>query len=81
MDHHVTTCKDLNIDIDPDQNKLPFIYWLPKLHKTPYKTRFTSNSTNTTTTNVSKCLTSCLTEIKSHVNRYCSKCMKTLDLI
>ena len=49
------------------------MYWLPKLHKTPYKTRFISNATKTTTTSISKYLTSCLTEIKAHVHRYCSK--------
>ena len=70
---HVQTCSDLKIEITPDHHKLPILYWLPKLHKNPYKTRFISNATNTTTTNISKCLTSCLTEIKKHVVRYCKK--------
>ena len=46
------------------------MYWLPKFHIRPYKTRFIANSSSCTTTELSKLLTSCLTAIKSHVIRY-----------
>ena len=49
------------------------MYWLPKLHKRPYKARFIANSSACTTTELSKLLTSCLTAIKIHVIRYCEK--------
>ena len=49
------------------------MYWIPKLHKQPYKARFIANSSSCTTTNISKLLTSCLTAIKLHVKRYCDK--------
>ena len=49
------------------------MYWLPKLHKTPYKARFIANSSSCTTTELSKLLTSCLTAVKNHVIRYCEK--------
>ena len=55
------------------QDRLPAIYWLPKLHKTPYKARFIANSSSCTTTELSKLLTSCLTAVKNHVIRYCEK--------
>ena len=48
------------------------IYWLPKLHKRPYKSRFFANSTSCTTTKLSILLTSCLTAIKNHVIKYCT---------
>ena len=54
------------------QDRLPTLYWLPKLHKTPYK----ANSSSCTTTELSKLLTSCLTAVKNHVIRYCEKFMK-----
>ena len=73
VERHVKTGIDLKLNITPDYHKLPVLYWIPKLHKNPYKTRFISNATNTTTTSISKCLTSCLTEIKSHVKKYCTK--------
>ena len=58
------------------QDRLPTMYWLPKLHKTPYKARFIANSSSCTTTELSKLLTSCLTAVKNHVIRYCEKVYK-----
>ena len=49
------------------------LYWLPKLHKRPYKARFIANLSSCTTTELSKLLTSCLTAIKKHVIKYCDK--------
>ena len=51
----------------------PTMYWLPKLHKTPYKARCIANSSSCITTELSKLLTSCLTAVKNHVIRYCEK--------
>ena len=47
-----------------NQDKVPTLYWLPKLHKKPYKARFIANSSSCTTTELSKLLTSCLTAVK-----------------
>ena len=53
------------------QDRLPTMYWLPLLHKRPYKARFIANSSSCTTTELSKLLTSCLTAIKAKVIKYC----------
>ena len=58
--------------VDEDHSKLPTLYWLPKLHKRPYKSRFIANSSACTTTELSILLTSCLTAIKDHVIKYCT---------
>ena len=58
--------------VDEDHSKLPTFYWLPKLHKRPYKSRFIANSSACTTTDLSILLTSCLTAIKNHVIKYCT---------
>ena len=58
--------------VDEDHSRLPTLYWLPKLHKRPYKTRFIANSSACTTTELSILLTSCLTAIKNHVIKYCT---------
>ena len=58
--------------VDEDHSKLPKLYWLPKLHKRPYKSRFIANSSACTTTELSILLTSCLTAIKNHVIKYCT---------
>ena len=55
------------------QDRRPTMYWLPKLHKRPYKARIVANSNSCTTTEPSKLLTSCLTAVKNHVIRYCEK--------
>ena len=46
------------------------MYWLPKLHKRPYKARFIANSSVCTTTELSKLFTSCLTALNIHAIRY-----------
>ena len=61
------------------QDRLPTMYWLPKLHKRPYKARFIANSSSCTTTELSKLLTSCLTAVKNHVIRYCEKVYERSD--
>ena len=45
-------------------------FWLPKLHKSPYKSLFISNSSHCSTTILSKHITSALTAVKKHVLKY-----------
>ena len=45
---HITT--KFAVGISENQEKLPTLYWLPKLHKRPYKSRFIANSSSCTTT-------------------------------
>ena len=63
--------KKFAVDVKERQDRLPTMYWLPKLHKRPYKARFIANSSSCTTTELSKLLTSCLTAIKAKVIKYC----------
>ena len=65
--------KGFSVCVKERQDRLPTMYWLPKLHKRPYKARFIANSNSCTTTELSKLLTSCLTAVKNHVIRYCEK--------
>ena len=57
---------------DEDHSKLPMVYWLPKLHKRPYKSRVIANSSLCTTTELSILMTFCLTVIENHVIKYCT---------
>ena len=61
------------LQVLPKDNTLPTMYWVPKLHKTPYKHRFISASSNCSTTNLSIHLTSAFTCIKELVIKYCDK--------
>ena len=51
--------------VDKDHSKLPTLYWLPKLHKRPLKSRFIANSSASSTTELSILFTSRLTAIKT----------------
>ena len=65
---HIDSLTKSNIKID--KLDLPTFYWLPKLHKNPYKSRFISNSSHCSTTILSKHITSALTTVKDHVIKY-----------
>ena len=53
--------------VDDDHSKPSTLYWLPKFHKRPYKSRFIANSSACTTTELSILLRYCLTAIKNHI--------------
>ena len=66
--HHIDPLT--KIDVKMDKCELPTLYWLPKLHKKPYKSRFISNSSDCSTTVLSKHIPSALTAVKQHVIKY-----------
>ena len=66
--HHTNTLTKINVKID--KCELPTFYWLPKLHKRPYKSHFISNSSHCSNTILSKHITSALTSVKDHVMKY-----------
>ena len=69
--HRCHIAAKLCVFVDEDHIKLPTLYWLPTLHKIPYKSRIIANFSSYTTTELSIILTSCLTVIKKHVIKYC----------
>ena len=58
------------VNVKEHKDKFRVTYWLPKLHKRPYKARFIANSSSCTTAELSKLLTSCFTAVESRVIRY-----------
>ena len=74
FNHHIfQNATRFGVSVDEDQERLSTFYWLPKLHKQPYKSRFIANSSSCTTIELSKLLTSCFTTIKNHVIKNCEK--------
>ena len=49
-----------------------YLYWTPKLHKSPVKHRFIAGSSKCTTKQLSSLLTKILTVIKTGLEKYCS---------
>ena len=72
--HRCHMAAKFGLFVDEDHSKLPTLYWLPKLHKRPYKSRFIANSSSCTTacTELSILLTPCITAIKNHVIKFCT---------
>ena len=64
------------VNVKERQDKLPMMYWLPKLHKRPYKARLIAISSSCTTTELSNLLTSCLAAVKIRVIRYYERSRK-----
>ena len=64
--HSIDITAKFAMKIKEKQDRHPTLYWLPKLHKRPYKARFIANSSSCTTTVLSKLPTSCLTPVKKH---------------
>ena len=55
---------NLPVKVKENQDKVPNLYWLPKLHKQTYKARCFVNSSSCRPTELFKVLTSYLTAIK-----------------
>ena len=58
------------INIPEEMNKLPTLYWLPKMHKIPVGSRFIAASSACTTKPLSQLLTTCLKTITTHFREY-----------
>ena len=65
--------KSLCIELSDDDKRLPYLYWTPKLHKSPVKHHFIAGSSKCTTKQLSSLLTKMLyTVIKAVLEKYCS---------
>ena len=71
VDRHITATDKLKAPAE--HLKVPTMYWLPKLHKKPFKFRFISASSKCTTTKISVLLTSALSKFKEIIVNYCIK--------
>ena len=79
--HGCHTALHFGVKDKENQDKVPTLYWLPKLHKNPIKQDFFANSSSCTTTELSKLLILVLQLLKnmlsSIVKRYMRDPVKT----
>jgi hypothetical protein len=52
--------------------ELPYLYWIPKLHKTPCKHRYIAGSSKCSTNPLSLLLTNILTAVKEKLQTHCA---------
>jgi hypothetical protein len=53
---------------------LPLVYWIPELHKCPYKQRYITEAAKSSTKPLSKILTSIFTAVKTGLQKYHDTC-------
>ena len=71
LDNHKSVLTSFGIQTNNKELDLPYIYWIPKMHKNPYKHRFIAGSSKCSTKPLSILLTKLLTHIKQGLQKYC----------
>ena len=72
MKSHNQFITSVGLEMSEEDQNLPYLYWTPKLHKSPYKHRFIAGSSKCTTKDLSCLLTKVLSTIKDGLVRYCN---------
>ena len=57
IDNQTSVLSSFGIEISKEDHDLPCMYWLPKLHKSPYKQRYIAGSSKCSTKQISILLT------------------------
>ena len=70
MKSHNQFITSVGLEISEKEQNLPYLYWTPKLHKSPYKHRFIAGSSKCTTKDLSCLLAKVLSTIKDGLVRY-----------
>ena len=71
LDNHKSVLTSSGIQITDEELDLPYINWIPKMHKNPYKHIFIAGSSKCSTKPLSILLTKLLTHIKQRLQKYC----------
>ena len=70
LSNHKSVLSSHGISSSDKDNYIPLLYWIPKLHKNPYKQRFIAGSSTSSTKPLSKLLTIIISKIKDSLKRY-----------
>ena len=71
LDNHKSVLTSFGIQSNGEELDLPYIIWIPKMHKDPYKHIFIASSSIWSTKPLSILLTKLLTHIKQGLQKYC----------
>ena len=70
-DNHKSVLTSFGIQANNEELDLPYMNWIPKMRKNPYKHRFIAGSSKCSTKPLSIILTKSLTSIKHGLQKYC----------
>ena len=76
VNKHISYMKTHKIALDSSQESLPFLYWIPKMHKNPTKQRYIAASHSCSTKPLSKMITYCLKLVQQTHKNYCTRIAK-----
>ena len=76
VNRHALYMDKHNIGLDESQKRLPFLYWIPKMHKNPSKQRYIAASHSCSTKPLSKMITLCLKLIQQTHSNHCKAIFK-----
>ena len=72
LQNHASVLNTFDIPVNGTKEyELPYLSWIPKLHKTPYKQRYIAGSSKCSTKPLSLLLTKILTAVKKQLQTYC----------
>ena len=71
LDNHRSVLCFFGISTKDEELDLPSLYWIPKLHKYPFKQRYIARSAKCFTEPLSKLLTCILSAVKTGLQSYC----------
>jgi hypothetical protein len=71
LDNHRSILYSFGISTKDEELDLPSLYWIPKLHKCPFKQRYFTGSAKCSTKPLSKLLTCILSAVKTGLQSYC----------
>jgi hypothetical protein len=73
LQNHRSVLDTFNISVNGmDKHELPYLYWIPKVHKNPYRQRYIAGSSKCSTKPLSLLLTKILTAVKEKLQTYCA---------
>ena len=70
LQNHRSVMLTFGISLQDDDIDIPKLYWIPKLHKYPYKQRYIAGSAKCSTKSLSLILTRILTAVKEGLQKY-----------
>jgi hypothetical protein len=71
LENHRSVLCSFGISTKDEKLDLPSLYWIPKLHKCPFKQRYIAGSAKCSTKFLSNLLTCILSVVKTGLQRYC----------
>ena len=71
LDNHRSVLCSIGISTKDEELDQPSLYWIPKLHKCPFKQRYIAGSAKFFTKHLSKLLTCILLVVKTGLQSYC----------